>query len=271
MAKGGALPAIGSSPYATTQGAGSGIVAPRARVDLKRVEQVVNEDEQVRQSLVKLQKELSKMKTSVAVQRRLAKNKADGAQVRTEYDSLVGKDLNAKLASVSPASEEQQVIYSTMLNQRLHAIGQDLWMRMFKIADADNSGRISFHEFSLLIRKYLRVPASALSEEDLQGLWRALDEDSSGYISCGEFGKFMRKGGGKRGRGKGKSAAAAQRYFARLEAQRAKVANDEAIEMQYAVDQVAEHAKAAETRRKQMERELARVKQESEKLAEQMR
>ena len=59
----------------------------------------------------------------------------------------------------------------------------------------------------------------------------------------------MRKGGSKKS-GKSHGARGGRAYMERLEAQRAKVANDEAIEMQYAVDQVAEHSRAAQQRRK---------------------
>ena len=58
------------------------------------------------------------------------------------------------------------------LNARLRAVGQDLWMKMFKIVDVDGSGRISYEEFESMVRKYLRVPPSKLSQQELQGLCR---------------------------------------------------------------------------------------------------
>ena len=133
------------SPYAATQEAQP---APRAKVDLSRVEAVVNEDERVRQSLVKLQKDLNRSKASLAQQRRLMKAKNDGAQVRTVINELTCKDVIARMAGVAPATEELQIAIASLLNQRLHAMGQDLWMKMFKVADADNSGRITYVEFA---------------------------------------------------------------------------------------------------------------------------
>jgi len=68
------------------------------------------------------------------------------------------------------------------------------WFRMFANMDDDGSGRISFTEFSGLVREELRLRISDLSLETMQRVWRALDIDGSGWISAGEFGAFMRKG-----------------------------------------------------------------------------
>merc|ERR1711933_468701 len=72
--------------------------------------------------------------------------------------------------------------------------GENKWYCFFKWMDDDFSGKISYLELEDMVRNELRLPPSALTEQQLRAIWHALDEDKSGLISAGEFGHFMRKG-----------------------------------------------------------------------------
>ena len=60
------------------------------------------------------------------------------------------------------------------------------WYNLFKAADKDISGLISFAELESMLRGLLHMSHSELSDNDLRSLWRALDVDSSGHITSGE-------------------------------------------------------------------------------------
>ena len=60
--------------------------------------------------------------------------------------------------------------------------------------DDDGSGRITYREFSGMVREELKLTSTMVSDETLRMVWTALDNDQSGFISANEFGRFMRKG-----------------------------------------------------------------------------
>lgn len=60
--------------------------------------------------------------------------------------------------------------------------------------DIDGSRRVSFKEFSIMVREQLRASKAELPQARLHALWRALDSDSSGYVDAGELGRFMKLG-----------------------------------------------------------------------------
>ena len=66
--------------------------------------------------------------------------------------------------------------------------------KLFTHMDDDRSGKITYREFAGLCREELKMKASDVPDEELQGAWNALDDDDSGFITAGEFGTFMKKG-----------------------------------------------------------------------------
>ena len=129
---------------------------------------------------------------------------------------------------------------SEKLNSKLEALYADpqarSWFKMFRDVDEDGSGRISYQEFSRMVRRKLKLGVGKVSEEALQGVWRALDEDTSGYISIGEFGNFMRKG--RKGKDGGDDGTYAGRHAAKLSATRRRVAHEAALAEETASRQV---------------------------------
>ena len=124
------------------------------------------------------------------LQRRL---NAEKEAQKKEHDVRVGRDLNAKLAHVEPAADDEMDALSELLNVRMHAqlTTRNLgWFKFFRVLDDDGSGRISFDELSRGIRDKLGVGAAELPEPRLHALWRRLDEDASGYICSAAWSKW---------------------------------------------------------------------------------
>ena len=65
----------------------------------------------------------------------------------------------------------------------------------------DGSRRVSFKEFSALLRDVLKISTSILPLTRLHALWNVLDEDGSGYVDAGELSRFMRIGRPEAGMG----------------------------------------------------------------------
>ena len=59
--------------------------------------------------------------------------------------------------------------------------------------DEDGSGKISYAEFSGMVRKHLRISTAEMPESLLLAAFANIDTDKSGFISLGEFGGLMRK------------------------------------------------------------------------------
>ena len=131
-------------------------------------------------------------------ERQMAQNRAAAAEVRQKMDTLCGRDVAAKLFAVRPADEAAQVEASELCNKAVarhfHAAEMP-WITLFKLADTDGSGRITYLEWCDMLRKLLHLPRSQLSSAQLKALWRALDRDSCGSIGTTEFAAFMRMGG----------------------------------------------------------------------------
>ena len=64
----------------------------------------------------------------------------------------------------------------------------------FKHMDDDESGLISFGEFSGMVREELLLDEKELPTKVLKKVWLALDDDGSGRLKVGEFGAFMNLG-----------------------------------------------------------------------------
>jgi len=68
------------------------------------------------------------------------------------------------------------------------------WFKLFQAMDTDRSGRISYAEFSSMVRSVLGIDAASLAEDLLRSVFQALDDDGNGELTTGEFGAFMRQG-----------------------------------------------------------------------------
>ena len=169
-------------------------------------------------------------------QRRAAHGKDEQ---RREYEQLVGLDLNAKLAHVTPATEVEVNEAAALLCGRFAALPTmrslgGCWFRFFNRMDEDGTGRIAYHELAGALRVLLRLDKATLPEVRLQALWRALDDDRSGFISVGEFIRFV-----KRGELKPAESVAERRLTARTTPQRKK-AHIEEVEWSRAATRKAE-------------------------------
>lgn len=59
--------------------------------------------------------------------------------------------------------------------------------RLFQEIDADGSDRVTFSELDEAIRERLRLDETAVTREDVLGLWTHIDSDKSGALTCDEF------------------------------------------------------------------------------------
>lgn len=118
------------------------------------------------------------------------------SKLRHALAERVGSDTTAEFEGLPCASAEEAHEMSEQFNCKmvdLHLIAGE-WYLLFKAADTDQSGRISYTELKEIVRGPLQFSKAELPAPKLKALWKALDEDSSGWISAGEFGRFMRKG-----------------------------------------------------------------------------
>jgi Ca2+-binding EF-hand superfamily protein len=114
-----------------------------------------------------------------------------------QYDQLVGRDMNAKLAHVLPLVDDEMDKLSSFLNLRmseLRTMRHVGWFKFFKELDSDHSGRISYEELATGLREQLQLTEEILPEVKIQGMWKRLDDDASGFISAGEFIRFSKRG-----------------------------------------------------------------------------
>ncbi len=103
--------------------------------------------------------------------------------------------LRASLLGSRPHVQVRRL--SELLNQRLLQLypdGNSSFFSLFKHMDVDGSRRVSFREFSMLLREELRLSKSVLPLARLHALWATLDENASGFVDAGELGRFMRLG-----------------------------------------------------------------------------
>ncbi|KAL3910068.1 MAG: hypothetical protein SGPRY_009197 [Prymnesium sp.] len=158
-----------------------------------------------------------------------------------------------KLANVAPASEDEVTARAISPTARRaytgvsHSLGCQVkacsellnahlernrdpesrsWYRMFKLADGAGTGRISYDEFVLMVRRKLKVAPSMYSAEKMREVWCSFDEGHSGFITIGEFGKFMQKG--RKGRDQLSGSSVSQSAH-RLNAIQRRVAYEEAL------------------------------------------
>ena len=66
------------------------------------------------------------------------------------------------------------------------------WVRMFNLVDRNGEGMIDYDEFRTLLRQYLKILKSEISDEEFKQMWHCLDEDGSGRVMHHEFAAFLR-------------------------------------------------------------------------------
>jgi len=128
----------------------------------------------------------------------VTRRQQEAAALRAQRDKMFHRDLKAAMANKPRASDEDIALLSRRLNKRLRELvkppATPSWFKLFRHMDDDGSGKISFAEFSGMIRDELRLLPSDVPNRTLKAVWVALDADSSGLLTSGEFGAFMRKG-----------------------------------------------------------------------------
>ena len=183
----------------------------------------------------------------------------EGAKaVRVQMDELVGRDITRMLAQVQASSVEEVQAMAERLNAKLEMFPDPQarsWYKMFKHIDEDASGRISYHEFMLMVRRKLRLGVATVSDDALQAVWKAMDEDGSGFVSIGEFGAFMRKG--RKGRDGADDGTLALKHEKKVEAMRRRVKHEEELAEDRAARRVAASARQLEREADELERALA--------------
>ena len=136
---------------------------------------------------------------TLAKQKLLERRSKETQALRKEMDARIGRDLNSSLlAGVEAASDDQVAALAEQINgamaQLLPKGTERAWIKLFKLLDEDGSGRLSFGEFTKMIRLRLNLSEGELSEERLKAVWKAVDTGAEGFISVGSFGRFIKKG-----------------------------------------------------------------------------
>lgn len=85
----------------------------------------------------------------------------------------------------------EQMIYDRNDKSKRHS---QTWYNLFKQADLDDSGFITFDELREVVRQKLKKGPKVMSDQTLMALWCHLDLDDSNAIQMDEMGRFLRKG-----------------------------------------------------------------------------
>lgn len=182
------LPKVKSAPKLT---------APPSFKGAEQYKEALAAELAAKRRLTRIQKQLVRAASMSALQEQKEKNRLEGLAVRQTMDKLIGRDVAARLANATPASDVEVKALASIFREKmikLFAGASPSWMKLFTFVDEDRSGRISLGELKKMVRSHLMLSKEDLSEDRLRSLWRALDEDNSGFISAGEFGRFMKKG-----------------------------------------------------------------------------
>ena len=133
---------------------------------------------------------------------------------KEDKDRLFHLPSRHEFEAVSPATDGEVKSFSGQLNARLemrnHAARRDApfvdssheapstaygrWYALFKSADKNSNGYISFVELKNMVRDELGLPLSTVSDDLIRAVWRRLDKEGSGLLAAGDFIQFMRLG-----------------------------------------------------------------------------
>ena len=125
----------------------------------------------------------------------MAREKA--GRLKSERNARLHRHIKEELTDAPAADVASVTDLSRRFNEQMRVIGKTKpisWVKLYQHMDKDNSGLISFAEFSEMVRRELEFPHQRLSEAALKMVWLALDSDESGNVSLAEFAAFMRLG-----------------------------------------------------------------------------
>lgn len=113
----------------------------------------------------------------------------------SESTQSIRDDLEAR--GIPPATDYEMKDFALSFGKWVKAYLPDAhqgiaWLKVFKEADNDASGLITFDEVRLVIRRTFKVKASEFSEDRIKVLWVALDYESSDAIEMVTFARFMK-------------------------------------------------------------------------------
>ncbi len=97
----------------------------------------------------------------------------------------------------------QQLVSQLRVALYKTATGQDI-VNMLRRWDHDGSGEITYDEFVEALRDEVKMPTTALRDDDLRMLFDHVDSDGSGAVEPEELIEFLKRGSGQRLRGASK-------------------------------------------------------------------
>ena len=160
--------------------------------------------------LVNLQREMAKHTARRARVDLEVRKHAEAQTVRDEKDELLGREdirwlENMRAADEDDVNEAALKLHENLMNEATgtQSSRSRIWVRAFRELDDGGLGRVSFHQFSGMLKRklHLRGRTRAMrTERDaaLAALWRAIDDDGQGnlkgYLTQGEFITFLKRG-----------------------------------------------------------------------------
>ena len=135
-----------------------------------------------------------------AKERKEATAREAAKRLRAERNARLHRHILEELSGAPAADAVTVTDLSRRFNKQMSIIGKIKpmsWVKLYQHMDKDNSGLISYAEFSEMVRHELELPHQCLSEKNLKMVWLALDSDESGNVSLAEFAAFMRLGAAK--------------------------------------------------------------------------
>lgn len=162
---------------------------------LNKVELAKHSEETAKRRLAEVQRQLDKSKIAVS---RTEVHTRNHRVVQTMRAQARNDALRMLLSGSTAAGEEELQRLSETFNLQMTELIENAtpesWTKLFRLVDADGSGRITFDELCNLTRSEFGLLPADISDEALKSIWLALDADDSGYVTAGEFGQFMRRG-----------------------------------------------------------------------------
>ena len=183
------------SSHIRSEGSSSGADAETLTFTASEAAHAQQKEEAARRRIAMLHRHLAKARVAESTREVERANALLGEQMRAHARN---DKLREALIGFTAASDVDMQILSETFNRRLRDViprpSPESWTKLFRMIDADGSGRITYDELVALSRQELAFLPSDISDAELKGIWLALDRDLSGYVSAGEFGQFMRRG-----------------------------------------------------------------------------
>eukprot|EP00966_Prymnesium_polylepis_P081050 1877811-Prymnesium_polylepis.1 len=142
-----------------------------------KYDEALERKEEAQAQLVQAQRELQRERARVAKRDDETRRREHVQELKREQSVIVGSVLNKELENVLPAPPHEMVSVAAQFAAKL--LGKDMmgrdqlsWYKIFKAIDTDESGRISYAEFSAMARDKLRLKKSERSEWSLYSVRR---------------------------------------------------------------------------------------------------